>query len=618
VNPAHVLAVYAEPLVDGRRVALLGPEDPSLVEAVLSLGARLVYVYDPRPKTEGVRRGNDARVTIAPLRAGDLGVREGAFDAVIAPDLSLLGDGEAALAYVRRLVGSTGVALVGCRNRDAAAPWTRTEEGAPAPSYTEFYDLCSLQFSEVKMVGVAPFAAYAVAEFAPDREPSIAFDASLITAPDPPEWFVAIASQKSDIALEAYEIVQLPREAVISADGPVTDSGEVASLSARLTASEQKCQQAEARAGEESLRAERAIAELRTQSDELRKLREKSTRHAKELEDERRVRQQAEAELGAAKKNPELSQLRERTLALEAALIEARTQLATPRTPQVDPRVREERDALANEVAKLRHRLGEREKELEAIVGRGRALEDRLAEQLAQATREGEERASSTKLAAELEALQATHEQDVAALETALRARGEELRLARTELARRERMVRELVARVEAGGIVLAPPAVTESKEMLEQLAVARQELATLVDEVRRRDRVLAEARTAFETLRRDLEIERGKTEQLARDAARREAALQTASWRIAELEKLGGAGETPDDARIRLESEIDALRRALAQEHQRASELERRLGTGPTGDAELARIEQRLREREGLIAQLSAELAARRGLEGG
>jgi hypothetical protein len=617
VNPAHVLAVYAEPLVEGRRVALLGPEDPSLVDAVIGLGARLVYVYDPRPKAEGVRRGNDPRVTIAPLRAGDLGVREGAFDAVIAPDLSLLGDGEAALAYVRRLVGSTGVALVGCRNRDAGAPWTRTEEGAPSPSYTEFYDLCSLQFSEVKMVGVAPFAAYAVAEFAPDREPSIAFDASLVTAPDPPEWFVAIASQRADVALEAYEIVQLPREAVISADGPVTDSGELASLQSRLTASEQKCQQAEARAGEEALRAERALTELRTQTDELRKLREKVSRGTKEIEDERRLRQQLETDLGAAKKNPELAQLRERTLALEAELIEARTQLATPRAPQVDPRLREERDALANEVAKLRHRLVEREKELEAIVGRGQALEDRLAEQLAQATRDSEERATASKLAAELEALQTTHEEDVAALESALRARGEELRLARTELARRERMVRELVARVEAGGIVLAPSAPVESPELLEQLALARQELASLVDEVMRRDRALGEARTAFEGLRRDLEAERAKTEQLARETARREAALQTASWRIAELEKLGGSAESADDARIRLEGELDALRRALAQEHERTRELERRLGNGPA-DAELARIEQRLREREGLIAQLSAELAARRGVGSG
>ncbi|MEO7097366.1 MAG: hypothetical protein ABI175_29160, partial [Polyangiales bacterium] len=48
-TPGGVLAVYAEPLVVGRRVALVGIGDDSLVETLQSLGARLLYVYDPRP-----------------------------------------------------------------------------------------------------------------------------------------------------------------------------------------------------------------------------------------------------------------------------------------------------------------------------------------------------------------------------------------------------------------------------------------------------------------------------------------------------------------------------------------------------------------------------------------
>src|SRR5262249_4201883 len=158
--------------------------------------------------------------------------------------------------------------------------------------------------------------------------------------------------------------------------------------------------EAEARAGEEALRTERALAEARAHADEARKLRDKAARVTKELEDDRRAKQQLEADLATARKNPELAQLRERTLELEAALIEARTQLATPRVPQIDPRLREERDALTGEVAKLRHRLAEREKELDAIVGRGQALEEQLAEHLAQATREAEEQANAQKLSA--------------------------------------------------------------------------------------------------------------------------------------------------------------------------------------------------------------------------
>jgi hypothetical protein len=328
VTPAHVLSVFAEPLVTGRRVALLAPEDASLTEALLALGARLLYIYDPREGVPAPRRGPDARVTVAPLRAGDLGVREGAFDVAIVPDLTLLGDAESALAYVRRLVGNNGVALIGSRNREANASWTRAPEGGPAPSYTDLYDLCALQFAEVRMAGVAPFAAYAIAEFAPDREPSIAFDASLVTAAEPPEYFLAIASQSEVTTLEAYEIIQIPRDSLLLEAAPdsepTTDPGELDALREQLRALDHKRQEAEARAGEEVLRAERSGNELRAHGDELKKLKEKLTKAQKELEEERRAKQRVESEL----RSPEFAQLRERVLALEAELIEARTQLA--------------------------------------------------------------------------------------------------------------------------------------------------------------------------------------------------------------------------------------------------------------------------------------------------
>ncbi len=644
MTPAHVLAVYAEPLVAGRRVALLGPEDPALVDAVLALGARLLYVYDPRPSVEAARKGPDPRLTVAPLRAGDLGVREGAFDLALVPDLTLLGDPEASLAYLRRLVGGAGVALVASKNRDAREPWTHAAAGPQPPTYTELYDLCALQFAEVRMVGVAPFAAYAVAEFAPEREPSIAFDASLVTEPDPPEWFVAVASQSSVRVLEAYEIVQIPRDAVVASVEPVTETGELEATRRRLAATEQKLHEAEARAGEEVLRAERLSNELRNQGEELRKLRERAGRSAKDLDEERRIRQRVENELEAARATPpELAELRERTLALEAQLIEARTQLATPRTSANEARLAQERDAMAAEIAslraareqtkatsdELRHRLAERERELEASLRRAKQLEDRLEEQLAETSRHEEEREAAAALArrvqhaealaarldAELGALQTTHEHDVAQLEAALRVAGEELRRARTELVRRERMVRELVAQIEELQDVPpgAPvPQVEPNRELVAQLDLARRELARFDDEVRARDRAIAESRSALEAARRDLEIERARTEQLARDAARREAALQTSSWRIAELEKLGAEGESEGETRVRLEGELDALRRALAQEHARVEALERTLSA--SDQDELARARARLEEQAAMIAQLSAELASRQG----
>lgn len=643
MSPAHVLAVYAEPLITGRRVAVLAPEDPSLLDAILALGARLLYVYDPRPSIDAPKRGIDSRITIAPLRAGDLGVREGAFDLALVPDLGLLGDAEAALGYVRRLVGATGVAMVASRNRESPAPWTRAPEGGPAPSYTEFYDLCALQFADVRMAGVAPFAAYAIAEFAPEREPSIAFDASLVSKPEAPEWYLAIAAQTPAAALEAYEIIQIPRDDV--AVEPVTDPGELDAVRHQIVAVDQKRQEAEARAGEEALRAERTANELRVTNDELRKQRDKTTRLAKELDEERRGRERVAAELASARHNPELAQLRERTLALEAELIEARTQLATPRVATVDPRLAQERDALAAELAtvrasleatleELRGRLAEkerevaaragetatREKELASALAREQELESRLEAALVEASKPAVDEAvvaERDRLQQDLNALSLTHEHDVAQLEAALRTAGEELRKGRIELVRRERMVRELVAQMEDRGAHPPTPSrvVEPPPELLEELAVARRELPVLVSEIRRRDAALEELRTAFEHARREVETERARTETLARDAARREAALQTASWRIAELERLGTepeGGERVDAAAslsVEREAELDALRRALTQAQGRIEQLERTEPQNLGGD-----VRARLQQQEALIAQLSAELAQRHG----
>src|SRR3954469_5776579 len=212
-TPGGVLAVYAEPLVVGRRVALVGIGDESLVEMLQSLGARLLYVYDPRANV-APSKSDGGRGTIMPLRSGELGVREGAFDVAIVPDLALLGDHEAALALVRRLVGNNGVAIIASRNPECETAWLPADESAEPLSYPAFYEVCSLQFADVRMLGAAPFAGYAVAEFAPEREPEIAFDASLVSDPEPTEWFIAVVGQGETEGLEAYEVVQVPTSSV--------------------------------------------------------------------------------------------------------------------------------------------------------------------------------------------------------------------------------------------------------------------------------------------------------------------------------------------------------------------------------------------------------------------
>src|SRR5207253_2937510 len=129
-------------------------------------------------------------------------------------------------------------------------------------------------------------AGYAVAEFAPDREPAIAFDATLVENPEATEWFIAVCGQLAATSLEAYEVVQVPTEAV-RAGGPAGAHLQ-ADADARVlqAATEQKLREAEARAGDQFVRAERLTTDLRTLSEEARKLRERSTKLQKELDDE--------------------------------------------------------------------------------------------------------------------------------------------------------------------------------------------------------------------------------------------------------------------------------------------------------------------------------------------
>lgn len=588
--PSHVLAVHAEPLIQGRRVAFLGPNDPTLVDLLFDRGARTVHVYDPQLPAAEAPRNDGQGLTLSSLRALDVGLRDGVFDLVLAPDIALLGDGESVLAQIRRLVGARGAALVGCRNEAGGPPWLPSPEAlVPAPSYRTFYDLCALQFADVRLLGVAPFAAYAVAELGPDQEPAVAFDTSLADPPEAPEWFVAVLAQHGQAAaqLEAFDLVQFPRGELAR---PAADRADLEALEARLLVADQKRTEAEARAGEAGLRADRVHAELGSTLDDLRRTKDKLAKLTREVEEERGAKRRLEAEL--AKIKPELAELRELRLSLEAELIEARTQLATPGARGGVPlaeaqRVAEELAHALAEVAalkerlahaartenELRHKADEKERALGASFTRAKELEDRLEKQLAEdSSRSNVDQETMTRLtqhAAAAEALaeklqrevslaHQTHEAEVKTLEAALRERGAELRAARLENERRERMLHELLAEIELRSDAVVEP-----------------------------DGALTSA----------LDVARSERDRLARDAARREADLQSAAWRIAELERLAtDVGSTPD------RSELDALRRALEQEHARADQLERRLASHPDEALRAA-----LAERDALIAQLSS-----------
>ena len=138
VNVAHALCVYAEPLAARRRVVVVGDSSLGLDARLVALGARTVHVYDPDPARARANAHTAARgVVVRELPAGELDVREGAFDLAIVPDLAAIEDRAGLLVRVRRLVGAEGAALVAARSAPAGERRCRGRR----LDYYEMYDL---------------------------------------------------------------------------------------------------------------------------------------------------------------------------------------------------------------------------------------------------------------------------------------------------------------------------------------------------------------------------------------------------------------------------------------------------------------------------------------------
>ena len=347
-HPAATLCAYAESIVRGRRVAVFGDATLGLGESLVDRGARVVHVYDPDSARAGLAAARTStlrgvRPLFAPLD-GDLGMRDGTFDVVIVPDVSLLADRASIVKRVQRLLPPGGVALFAAPNPEAKRwllpPLTDADD---ALGYYELYDLVSLEFAEVRMLGQAPFVGYAIVDFSAD-EPEVSVDTSILEEPEVPEWYLAVASDR-EVELDAYSIVELPLSEVARAvsnaephtqprpgHSPaspvvsehelneartriallVADNERLAAESREVSTADSARQQlrdamsmraaeleleldkvraelleAEGRAGEAHLRAERLDNQVTALDDEVRLLRERSARAAKQAEAEK-------------------------------------------------------------------------------------------------------------------------------------------------------------------------------------------------------------------------------------------------------------------------------------------------------------------------------------------
>jgi hypothetical protein len=592
ITAAHLLCVYAEPLAAGRRVLVIGDASADLGGRLIELGARAVHVYDP--VAQRVERAPHARgVTVQPLREAEFEVRDGAFDLALVPDVGTLRDPAGVLARLRRIVGPEGAVLVSSRNPEAASfhDIEPTTQARRPLDYYELYDLVSMQFTTVRMIGQVPFHGFAIAELGEtDGDPEVTVDTQLITESEPPEYFLALASQK-DARLEPYAIVQVPRivgdarpdgmpiavpvavaapERVVPppVPPPAPSSAAVAAAKAPLQAALMEAQ-LRANALAAQLDEERALrARLSGEADRV------SAVRVLELEDALRAAAQRIEDLEEAlvERMDTSRQLADEAEQQRAAIamLEGALRAAQDSVPILEERLLDLQRVAIDRTEEGAILLAELEAVRAANVPR---IDAAKVEQLVAHASRLEARV--LELEGELHHAGDGHGAEVAQVEALLRERAQTIQGLERELLRRERMIQDLLAALEeerngkapdeAAAAHTAAVAMAASAEAHEELLAASRENAAM----------------------------RAKLDAMALDIARREGELQTLTWKIAEqAEQL--QARAPEGRAGRLEEELDFVKKALTQEHESR-----------------VRAESELARQAALVEKLSGELDA-------
>lgn len=233
---------------------------------------------------------------------------------------------------------------------------------------------------------------------------------------------------------------------------------------------------------------------------------------SQEALDAARAEAEARAAIAVAERNRAILDAERASADLEQALASER------RLRQALQDERDRRGALEASLARRASELSEGEAQVAALEARIRELEEMCAELSEAADRD---------------------QPEVVELEARLYERGHAIQAERQEGVRRARLVRELVSLVEEMQAGEVPLELSPSEEEEEARAVEVIE-ATLAPESAAVPTALADGEAPGAHGERDGELAtlKSKLDNLAREAARREADLTRASWKIAELEQ--------------------------------------------------------------------------------
>jgi hypothetical protein len=580
VHPLHALAVYAESIVGGARVAVFTDSSIGLGAKLMELGARTVHVWDPDVERAADEANHAPRgVVVKPYSEHDPDVRP--IDLAIVADLGIFPDPGAIVRRARRMVGEEGVALVAAKSADAA----RDSSSRPF-DYYDLFDLVAPEFESVRMVGQLPFHGVALVELGEDDEsPSVSVDTQLAESGRGPDVFVVVASQHG-ARLEPYAIVQLPTP--FSFHEPL--HAVVGATLPEERASEQRSEQASdeddvgARDGDDGDDEENDRAREREEDSEDLRVGDVAT--------DALTQAQIRAELlasqleGMRARAAEAERANEAVAALEEAL-RARSSHVVELEKSLSARGRELGE-LSSEVEEMR-----------AAADAGRIAAAQVEEVARRADRA--ERRLAT-LEQELSTGVESQSKELFEMEQLLRERAQTLRGLEVELARRDQMVRDLVG-------TLDEPSPREASGAPEAAAGERH------DRDNGAHRALVEENASL----------RGQLDAVALDLARREGDAHASAWQIAELERqLAELREAPPeassprpdardardasgagDALAQALDELDSLRAALTQEHEARARAE-------SGE-ELARARAEIERQAVLMEQLVRQLDARR-----
>ncbi|MET0594920.1 MAG: hypothetical protein ABW133_19630, partial [Polyangiaceae bacterium] len=266
-------------------------------------------------------------------------------------------------------------------------------------------------------------------------------------------------------------------------------------------------------------RADRVAQELAAAREEVDLLRERCRTFDERISDEEARRALLETRLEQSKNDPEKGALRDKLRGTEDRVrgAEDRVRGAEDRVRGAEEKLRaaEQRSHAADE--KLRQaedKIRQADEKLRQADDKVRSMEERM--------RAVEERAKSSEVA--VKATIGEHESDISKLEAQLRERGQEIQSLRDEVDRRDKLVRELVmTNFPPPGLTISNGAVTAGENGSREASNGPHVDASGGEGAQEPPRIA------------DLSA---RLDRMATDAARREADLVGARWRIAQLER--------------------------------------------------------------------------------